>query len=915
MKKTIFKVVGIILMISALIFTQIPALGTNASSNADNGFKMDGSKLVKYTGTANAVSVPNGVKKIGAEAFAQNYNLTSITLPSGIDEIESGAFSGCGQLRAVYIPEGCKIIGNGAFADCDKLTQVSLPASLIELGTSVFAGCSNLTSVQIEKGNNSFICDDGVLYNAKKSCIYQVLAGRNNSIYFMPSSVEEIKKYAFWGCYQLQGVNLSSNLREISDYAFSNCSSLESIVLPYSIRAIRQKAFEDCRNLYDITIPISVTQIDPTAFDGCYNMNIQAEVGSTADNFKNELEQKRALSSEYEDAATNNSTNSHWKSDDESDTTSSNVHLIPYASNVEHYVEWDVDSSGVLGRSKVVSGQAVVLIKSQDGNVYGGTNESSISDNQLTSIDKAIAVNNAIGYKAYYCDNSISQILIPDTVNNIGDFAFSRSALERIEIPYGVSSIGYAAFYHCDNLSNVSIPSSVNEIKANAFSNTLWIEDWKNGGDVDDFLIVGDGILLAYKGTQSHVSVPKSVRRIGPGVFENHSEITQVNIPDSVSIIDENAFYNCSSLSTITGMKQVKAIKDRAFYKCPITTVRIPASVSEIGISAYGGTGMTNSVIFLGTKLPEVSYEESSLRLTAERNDIFDGIQTAVIDSSLSKSSLDNTVLDSNVSGFKGVIYQLSSGSDNRRATPIISNNPKESTVLPASIMVYDKNYTVESNTQMSFSKMPSSVSDNSINGLLVVDCDKLKKKDVSISSSGASYLFDGYHFYLSNPGMGTSDLTNAIRDYYGNPDNSNSYFFDLSLYDQTDKIPIHQLGKNTLSVTMPVPSELIGKDICAVTLDQNNNPEVRFCTLSMKDNRQYVSFDISHFSPYALFAPEGELKDRIVQKQSNASGIEGLDDTPNTGDYINIKLVLSIGLLALGAFFTILGFGKRKLM
>ena len=87
MKKTVLKLIGILFLVTALVCTQIPVLGTNASSVANNGFMMDGTKLVKYTGTANAVSVPNGVKTIGAEAFSENISLSSISFPSVLETI------------------------------------------------------------------------------------------------------------------------------------------------------------------------------------------------------------------------------------------------------------------------------------------------------------------------------------------------------------------------------------------------------------------------------------------------------------------------------------------------------------------------------------------------------------------------------------------------------------------------------------------------------------------------------------------------------------------------------------------------------------------------------------------------------------------------------------------------------------
>lgn len=903
MKKTIYKLIGILFLVTALVCTQIPVLGTNASSSANNGFMMDGTKLVKYTGTANAVSVPNGVKTIGAEAFSENISLSSISFPSGLETIENGAFSGCTQLRRIVIPEGCTTIENGAFADCDKLEYISIPASLSELGTSVFAGCDRLASVDIADGNVSFICDDGVIYNNKKTVIYQVLAGRTNSVFNMPNTVEEIKKYAFWGCLNLKNVNVSSNLKEIGDYTFSNASALESIVLPYSVRAIRQKAFEDCRHLKDVTIPASVTQIDETAFDGCFSLNIIAESGSAGERFKNDYEASITANMEYEDSVSNNAVTNPVK---EQDNKALN---IPYASDVEHYVEWDIDSPGVLGRSKIVSGQAVVLMKTDETEILGGENSGIVSDNSTFVLpDGAIVNQNTIGYKAFYCDASISNIQIPGSVRNIDSFAFARSGLTEIDIPYGVTKIENAAFYHCDALEKVTIPNTVSEIGEDAFSHTKWLDNWLSSDDTNDFLIVGDGILLAYKGYADTVNIPTGVKQIGAGVFKNHSEICKVNIPDSTSIICEDAFFNCSSLETVIGMNRVTDIKDRAFYGCPITTVRIPATVCEIGVSAFGGTSKSDSVIFLGNTIPKLSYEESSTRLSVQRNPVFDGIDVAVVDEGITSDSLKNTVLDNDVSGFTGIVFQISDY-DAGTASPVLSNKAQDETNMPDNIRVYGKNYTVLPKDSIQYAQATGSISDNSLQDLMNVSHTQWQKKDVSVSQSGSTIDLTGYHLYLSDADDSSLELADAIKQYYGETDDTNCVFFDLSMNDPSNHIPIKQLGKNTISITVSVPSQMIGKDLCVVTLDRNKKPEILFGTLLSKDGKQYVSFDISHFSPFALYVPEGELKNRIVQKNSNSSGLSGLDQTPDTGDYVNIKLILIFGLSALGAFFLVLGF------
>ncbi len=73
--------------------------------------------------------------------------------------------------------------------------------------------------------------------------LYQVLAGRKADSYSMPSSVNKIRPYTFWGDYNLQSVDISGNVSEISGYAFSNCKNLKEISVPYSVNRIDMKAF------------------------------------------------------------------------------------------------------------------------------------------------------------------------------------------------------------------------------------------------------------------------------------------------------------------------------------------------------------------------------------------------------------------------------------------------------------------------------------------------------------------------------------------------------------------------------------------------------------------------------------------------------------------------------------------------
>ncbi|MDE5931977.1 MAG: leucine-rich repeat domain-containing protein, partial [Lachnospiraceae bacterium] len=542
---------------------------------------------------------------------------------------------------------------------------------------------TSLADVNFSSSNPNFICDDGAVYNKDgRNTLYVLLAGRQNGYYAMPSTVSTINTYAFWGDKNLQSVDISGNVSEISAYAFSNCCNLKLVNIPYSVRTISLKAFEDCVRLRNITIPISVNSIHSTAFDGCTKLNIQAEEGSVAKTFADALILEDIEVAEYEDTPFD--TINSMVAEDDGTQEETDVEL-DYYHEVTHInpLESEEDAS-VKGKSRVLDNQVVIFMDNAnatvntgeadltqyEGIVMGDTGETiaSISGNmgkKGSAFPKYTIVNDTIiADQAYYNDERTS-IEIPDTITEIGDFAFARSALTNAVIPTGVTRIGYAAFYHCDGLANVVIPETVTEIEPSAFANTAWLRNWEQSAG-ENFLIVGDGILLDYRGTDSVVVIPDGVKTIGADAFASHTGITKVIIPDSVETIGEGAFAGCSSLTETEGGQSVRRIKDRAFQGCPLQTIQIPASVEEIGLRAYdtadsikaAGNGI---VVFEGGSLPKLSYEASSGKLYNEayRGLAFDGIHVAVVPGNV--NSFDGTVLDSGLCGFRGIICHVES--------------------------------------------------------------------------------------------------------------------------------------------------------------------------------------------------------------------------------------------------------------
>lgn len=227
-------------------------------------------------------SVPEGVTIICDDAFSDCESLETIILPSSIKLIGSGAFYNCVNLESIIIPEGVKSIESYTFNGCSSLQELVLPCSLERIDTSA------LTNVRgIESNSPNFIVKEECLYSQDlKTLIHFFNNGRTlfdipngttriesyafeNAIIrsiFIPNSVSSIGECAFAGCEKLQDIELPSSIIEIGAAAFSNCASLHSIKLPRDLKRIEVQTFEHCKSLTRIQIPDSVEEIGNHAF-------------------------------------------------------------------------------------------------------------------------------------------------------------------------------------------------------------------------------------------------------------------------------------------------------------------------------------------------------------------------------------------------------------------------------------------------------------------------------------------------------------------------------------------------------------------------------------------------------------------------------------------------------------------------
>ncbi len=908
MNRRIAKSLSVLLLLTAIAVTQVPVSDVEAVAIASD-FQMEGSKLLKYTGTAEVVSIPAGVQSIGEEAFAGNDDIIKVKIDGEVESIGYRAFAQCDNLRTISVGDNVTEIETAAFSNNKELVNVNLGAKVRNLGSGIFAGSSQLSEVKVSEDNPYLHYSNGVLYDGEETVVYALMPAYEKGAFTVPSTVTEIKGYAFWGNPYLEKVTLCSSLSEVPAYAFSNCLNLKEVSIPLTVRGIGAKAFEDCVNLSSVTLPDSMARISDTAFDGCPNVEFTATPGTYGAEFAAARKTSEVDEVEYEDVQDSqvidpDSVSNEDSSVDESmdgsleDGTEGGQEPTPTPKSLSD----TISNKTLLGESSIVSGRAVIFINNSQPTVLSGSQRPSAGTGQIdlsvldvegigNTADEAgienllydnaqkgkdfpkfsIVNNTKIASQAFYQDSDMTEYTIEEGITEIGEFAFARSSLTSVVIPQGVTRIGYGAFYHCDDLKEVVIPDSVTEIESYAFDKTPWIEELQ---PESPFKVVGDGILIAYTGSDSVVNIPTTVKQIGQGVFREHMGIIAVNIPDTVQIIGEEAFMDCKNLKTVNGGNSLVKVADRAFMNCPLSQVVIPASMEEVGLGAYALAGGTDTAVFMGSEPPVLTMGWGAKRLSnqAYRTYAFGNIKNAIVPDSA--GNFEGTVLENGAYGFHGVIYNESGNmiADNQAGVDLGENS---------GISV----------------RVSSDVLPESENAM------------VTIPGDGSAYVFK-----VQDSQDAAQRISAAYGELYGGKAPFALSAYEMSLYDRSGTIPITRLGKQYATVLLKLPQGMPTDSLHMVTLDQDGQLEaVEYRIVTMEDGN-YIQFNASHFSPFGIYR-NASVDGQAVVTDGNAvitSLSNQKDDTPDTGDFIHPKWFLAIGLLA-GAVALFFYKGKSK--
>ncbi len=288
---------------------------------------------------------------------------------------------------------------------------------------------------------------------------------------------------------------------------------------------------------------------------------------------------------------------------------------------------FDIVASGVSLENVYYLGEIEDWLKIEFGNSKSNPlNNGSklyINDALVTDVVVPNTVNHILNY-AFVNYSYLNSINISESVKTIGISAFSGcSSLKTVTIPDSVTTIGGDAFRHCASLISVTIGSSVSSIGSNAFmycyslievinksSLDITAGEQTNGdiGDIGnyakhiitdelysaivkmgDYIFYDDGTdiyLVKYFGNDIEIILPDYEGGKEYGIWDyafSMKKITTIKMPDCITSIGSNSFYFCRDLTSIIIPSSVKSIGHNAFSSCDKLTIYCAAQSKPNG--------------------------------------------------------------------------------------------------------------------------------------------------------------------------------------------------------------------------------------------------------------------------------------------------------------------------------------------
>lgn len=230
----------------------------------------------------------------------------------------------------------------------------------------------------------------------------------------------------------------------------------------------------------------------------------------------------------------------------------------------------------------------------------------------------------AIAPNAFKACSQLSWLELPESLREVGPYAFSFTGLEEFTCPPGLRVIGTKAFYSCSGLKvfhanegleslgdeafdatalrELHLPASLSSIGRRLLRRSWLAANFAPGRlDVNpenpSLFIDTCGALYARResgfvllelmvsNVRTHRVLPGTVR-ISSGAYRLNRVIEQVDLPEGVKEVGGGAFRMCTALERVGIPETLEVIGPDAFYQSSLRALYLPAGFERLGMCA-----------------------------------------------------------------------------------------------------------------------------------------------------------------------------------------------------------------------------------------------------------------------------------------------------------------------------------------
>ena len=211
---------------------------------------------------------------------------------------------------------------------------------------------------------------------------------------------------------------------------------------------------------------------------------------------------------------------------------------------------------------------------------------SNLNDSEVGILSKIFLLSgiNPLDYMNYVPSNflrhvaDISNIGIPNRIEEIEDHAFFNSTLKSIKLPPNLLVIGSFCFVH-SGITKIEIPAKVS--------------------------VIGFGALQQCYNLKEVIFKTKEIYKLPPHMFSNCVSLIDVKLPDNLTGIDYNCFSDCTNLTIIDLPSTINNIEDKVFMGCTnLKQINIPSLTDNyliINNNVFQGCKNLREINFGGT--------------------------------------------------------------------------------------------------------------------------------------------------------------------------------------------------------------------------------------------------------------------------------------------------------------------------